>query len=920
MHTAQAAQAVGHAAGDAAGHAATATASHLESWLTEAQAWAVELPLSTALALLALLLLAFGLCIATAYYGVTCSDWARWAAHSATAARALLASSSKSAIRCAFRSAVCAADAADAVWAVCTMCTSGLWWTRCAAAAWSGCSMCASALRWVREGICGERRSCGVLWYRCPRCCPRCPSCDCCPPAAKADVERGAAKRPKMQREDESDKLLAGFSSSSLGPEEAHRSATGQQSRPKATGDGRGGSCSSSDSADGDSSSDDDEWVGPHERSKRSAAELLSDLQIKPPTLQLPTPGDPDSARRHRYEPRVIPPKLELPTPGRYQETGAPPVPRGKAVAPLELPAQLEQLREEDDENGTLAPRSHYRPPPSARGSSCGALTSRSSCGGTTARGGASTDMSEDEEESQQAAVAQVGAQRMHSVHQPQPPSPSQGRGVDDFDDDGLLLVRCKIVRDGQFNALPSARRRPGHVRPSSAAAADGGRRPWEAAADVGGARGAAADGREYGSTAPRCARVGTLSSAGIAPPSCTPCRRSTGPPSGSTASRSTQRYTRATTGTPAHTPADTPASTRGAGATAADGALDDPLSAVARRQRERQSQECAVANRRTQRANDARRRLAEAEAASTAPRSTPRQQTPKAAATPKRTSIGSRGRAADSHAGGSSARHPPVSRPEEIPEARETMAALRARRRQLAKEIEALGETGAGDTFGRQRYARTRLVTIRLVDERLAAEGQTPEHRDVVRLAAAADLRHAEVLTWPGGLRVVFSEELISIPAASGAEADAQLAVAASRLQGELRELHGQQMGFFLALLDARLGFDTAGGASVQRQAEKEHTYHQVPLPSSSLPSASSAHFVYPATSVGEALAAEEWQVEPDELSYESSSGPRGAGGPAGGSVYSALARVFEESRQEGPPRLQVGRAHGKAPDSVDA
>ena len=56
---------------------------------------------------------------------------------------------------------------------------------------------------------------------------------------------------------------------------------------------------------------------------------------------------------------------------------------------------------------------------------------------------------------------------------------------------------------------------------------------------------------------------------------------------------------------------------------------------------------------------------------------------------------------------------------------------------------MDALAEVGSGGpsnfSFGRHKHARTRLVTIRLVDERLAAEGRSPEHRDIVRLAAAA-------------------------------------------------------------------------------------------------------------------------------------------------------------------------------------
>ena len=150
--------------------------------------------------------------------------------------------------------------------------------------------------------------------------------------------------------------------------------------------------------------------------------------------------------------------------------------------------------------------------------------------------------------------------------------------------------------------------------------------------------------------------------------------------------------------------------------------------------------------------------------------------------------------------------------------------------------------------------------MTIRLVDERLSASGVTPEHRDVIRLARAAGLRHPEALVWPGGLRVVFSEESLSaaagataaeggVAAADGSaggpsdapsgctcqrpppsEAEVVRQAQVNKLSAQLSELHGQQMAFFLALLDARLGFDTAASASVQRQADRERLPSQVP------------------------------------------------------------------------------------------
>ena len=102
--------------------------------------------------------------------------------------------------------------------------------------------------------------------------------------------------------------------------------------------------------------------------------------------------------------------------------------------------------------------------------------------------------------------------------------------------------------------------------------------------------------------------------------------------------------------------------------------------------------------------------------------------------------------------------------------------------------------------------------------------------------------------------------------------------------------------MGFFLALLDAKLGFDTAAGASVQRQAEREHAYHQVPLPAS-LPSAQSCRFVYQAAQP----TAEHSDDDEDDDDGSETHGARPPGPRVGGSVYSALARVFTESVEEG-------------------
>jgi hypothetical protein len=237
------------------------------------------------------------------------------------------------------------------------------------------------------------------------------------------------------------------------------------------------------------------------------------------------------------------------------------------------------------------------------------------------------------------------------------------------------------------------------------------------------------------------------------------------------------------------------------------------------RRQTAREHAEDERAELRAVRANQARQRLAVAEERLAAQRcaapAPPKGRTPKAA-----------------HASKAKPRATPVEFPEELPEAKQTMAALRASQRRIAHEAASLvgGDTSFG---GRDRFARTRLVTIRLVDERLAAEGRTPEHRDVMRLASAAGLRSAEALVWPGGVRLVFSEESLTVPPTVEivpTAAESVRRAALETLAEQLAELHGQQMAFFLALLDARLGFDAALHASVQRQADPSELPPQVP------------------------------------------------------------------------------------------
>ena len=193
-----------------------------------------------------------------------------------------------------------------------------------------------------------------------------------------------------------------------------------------------------------------------------------------------------------------------------------------------------------------------------------------------------------------------------------------------------------------------------------------------------------------------------------------------------------------------------------------------------------------------------------------------------------------------------------------------------------LVKEVDALAEVGGGGPStsrlagtstrarGSSRYALSTSGSLRSLAR---APGIGP--------AAAADLKHAEVLTWPGGLRVVFSGDLFTPPpppsgiAATGdrrggattlgcgpAPRARTLALALAvilvlalalalavilalalavilavilpltlapprvrRTPGGAAELHGQQMGFFLALLDAS-SFDTAAGAPVPSRA----------------------------------------------------------------------------------------------------
>ena len=460
------------------------------------------------------------------------------------------------------------------------------------------------------------------------------------------------------------------------------------------------------------------------------------------PSLNLPEPGRYSATAANTFreplQPRGGPvPHVRLPLPGELTDTlDAPPVPRGRIVEPLAIPPRIVEGEDLHFSDGQLAPRCALRGDVTHRSNASNATASNAA--DLTARGAFDdgTDDAHDEEYEYNDDGEYVDGAN------------GGGDGVGGNGGEDMLMVRCTIVRDGNFHDPIKARHRPTRRQPL------------------------------------RAGGVGAH------------CASSASSISSVHQSMARKKPTEEVTG------------------------IDWKA-----KQAERYAIEAARRAESHTRAQHARKRLADAETAlahggwAPMPPKPPRMQT-----------IG------QTRQTGGSARPPPIERPEDLPDAKETMAALRAAQRRLAKEIGALSEPALGGG-GREKFAKTRLVTIRLVDERLAAEGRTPEHRDVIRLASAAGLRHPEALVWPGGMRVVFAEETLIVQPTPSSKAQStpdgrasSRRAAIERLSTQLSELHGQQMAFFLALLDARLGFDTAASASVQRQADEEKHYHQVP------------------------------------------------------------------------------------------
>ena len=472
---------------------------------------------------------------------------------------------------------------------------------------------------------------------------------------------------------------------------------------------------------------------------------------IQLPQLDLPPPGTycATAATTNRSEPTArhggpeplqprgtAVPRVQMPAPGELTDTlNAPPVPRGRHVAPLAIPSRGGDAVDND---GSLAPRGSGRGDLTYRSTTSGGMTSRTwgeSQGELTAR-----NMQQDADHllsqlNEEDPYGYEEGEQLSGMYEDGGPL-----GANDTDDPTLMTVRCTIVKDGKFTSPMSTRHRPTRQKPL-------------------------AEKSQQQMMAQQ---------------------RQASPRSGINRDRVQQQQIES--------------------------------SEWKARQAEKALLEAQRSNQRAVRAASARQRLADAEAALAAQGWAPAQPRPSNRETTMRPSKGlPKGKQ----------RPPPVEHPEELPEAKQTIAALRAAQRRLQKEIAGLsaGSGPKGDSLGKERFARTRLVTIRLVDERLAAEGRTPEHRDVIRLAGAAGLRSPECLVWPGGLRVVFAEESVATPAASslaesGLSGDAAIAAAAEkseqveRLSQQLAELHGQQMAFFLALLDAKLGFDTASSA----------------------------------------------------------------------------------------------------------
>ena len=128
------------------------------------------------------------------------------------------------------------------------------------------------------------------------------------------------------------------------------------------------------------------------------------------------------------------------------------------------------------------------------------------------------------------------------------------------------------------------------------------------------------------------------------------------------------------------------------------------------------------------------------------------------------------------------------------------------------------------------------RLVTIRISGFHM--DGTLPSRTVILRLATLSSLRLPEVLVWSGGVRLVYTEYVVAT-AGSPRPVDASPRLTAvngeregyvddaeltSPLAAELRAHHDRAVGFFLALLEQRIG-------AIQYTLQRQHARNQVPL-----------------------------------------------------------------------------------------
>lgn len=142
------------------------------------------------------------------------------------------------------------------------------------------------------------------------------------------------------------------------------------------------------------------------------------------------------------------------------------------------------------------------------------------------------------------------------------------------------------------------------------------------------------------------------------------------------------------------------------------------------------------------------------------------------------------------------------------MPAVEQAAEAMRKERLRLEHELDEV----RGEIVG-ARINPGRLVTIRLSFS--ALKGGHLSRAAVRKVANFVGLKLPEILTWAGGVRVVFSEE--QLPAVAGSEVSRAEEAQLEALDSELQCHHEKAAKFFVALMEYAVGTEVE--CSIERQ-----------------------------------------------------------------------------------------------------